>query len=143
MTKIIIGCDHAGYVLKAYLVAKLRENNIDVQDVGTDSSDSVDYPDYAHAVAKAVEKAEADYGILICGTANGMAISANKHQQIRCALCWDTEIGILAKQHNNANVVALPARFITNEKGWDIIQAFMNATFEGGRHLNRVNKIPC
>lgn len=141
--KIVIGCDHAGYELSAYLVGKLKEIRIDVGDFGTYSAESVDYPDYAHLVADAVEKGEADFGILICGTANGMAISANKHQQVRCALCWDTQIAVLAKQHNNANVIALPARFITEEKGWEIVQAFLNATFEGGRHLNRVNKIPC
>jgi ribose 5-phosphate isomerase B len=141
--KIAIGCDHAGYELKDFVKKQLLGGGHIVEDLGTNGSDSVDYPDFGHAVCNGVESAKADFGILICGTANGMAMTANKHKGIRCGLCWLPEIGALTKQHNNANVIALPARFISNEMGWDIIQAYMKADYEGGRHQRRVDKIAC
>jgi len=141
--KIAIACDHAGYELKDYLKDHLRQQNIEVIDYGTNSPDSVDYPDFGHKVCNDVETAAVDFGILICGTANGMAMTANKHKTIRCGLCWAPEIAALTKQHNNANVIAIPARFVSKEEGWKITQAYMNASFEGGRHQKRIDKIPC
>ncbi len=141
--KVVIGCDHAGYELKDHLIEQLRSKGIEVNDHGTNSPDSVDYPDFGHAVCKEVESNDVDFGILICGTANGMTMTANKHAGIRCGLCWEPEIAALTKQHNNANVIALPARFLSLEKGWDIVEAYMNATYEGGRHQRRIDKIAC
>lgn len=141
--KVAIGCDHAGYELKNHVSAKLRGLNITVNDHGTDGTNSVDYPDFGHAVCMEVESGQVDFGILICGTANGMTMTANKHAAIRCGLCWLPEIAKLTKEHNNANVIALPARFINLETGWEIVQAYMNATFEGGRHQRRIDKIAC
>lgn len=141
--KVAIGCDHAGYELKDHLIEQLRSKGIEVNDHGTNGPDSVDYPDFGHAVCKVVESNHVDFGILICGTANGMTMTANKHAGIRCGLCWEPEIAALTKQHNNANVIALPARFLSLEKGWDIVEAYMNATYEGGRHQRRIDKIAC
>lgn len=141
--KIAIGCDHAGYELRAFLLKKLQAAGHEVRDYGTESPESVDYPDFAHPISEAVEAGTVDFGILICGSANGMVMAANKHQGVRCALCWNEEVAALAKQHNNANAIALPSRFISLEDGWRITEAFMNATFEGGRHERRVNKIAC
>lgn len=141
--KIAIGCDHAGYELKDHLIQMLEDQGHEVQNYGTDGPDSVDYPDFGHAVSTAVASGEKDLGILICGSANGMTMTANKHADIRCALCWLPEIAELARQHNNANMIALPARFISLEEGAAITSAFMNASFEGGRHQRRVDKIPC
>lgn len=139
--KIAIACDHAGYELKDYLKDNLQRQNIEVIDYGTNGPESVDYPDFGHKMCNDVEASAVDFGILICGTANGMAMTANKHENIRCGLCWAPEIAALTKQHNNANVIAIPARFVSNEEGWKITQAYMNATFEGGRHQNRIDKI--
>ena len=141
--KVVIGCDHAGYELKDHLIEQLRSKGIEVNDHGTNGPDSVDYPDFGHAVCKEVESNDVDFGILICGTANGMTMTANKHAGIRCGLCWEPEIAALTKQHNNANVIALPARFLSLEKGWDIVEAYINATYEGGRHQRRIDKIAC
>jgi ribose 5-phosphate isomerase B len=141
--KIAIGCDHAGYELKDYLTRALKEMGVEVVNHGTDSPDSVDYPDFGHAVCRDVEAARVDFGILICGTANGMTMTANKHEGIRCGLCWMPEIAALTKQHNNANVIALPARFIDAPTAWKTVKAYMDAEFEGGRHQNRVAKIAC
>ncbi len=141
--KIAIACDHAGYELKDYLKNNLQQQNIEVIDYGTNGPESVDYPDFGHKVCNDVEAAKVDFGILICGTANGMAMTANKHENIRCGLCWSPEIATLTKQHNNANVIAIPARFVNKEEGWMITQAYMDASFEGGRHQNRINKIAC
>ena len=141
--KVAIGCDHAGYELKDHLIEQLRSKGIEVNDHGTNGPDSVDYPDFGHAVCKEVESNDVDFGILICGTANGMTMTANKHAGIRCGLCWEPEIAALTKQHNNANVIALPARFLSLEKGWDIVEAYINATYEGGRHQRRIDKIAC
>lgn len=139
--RIAIGSDHAGFDYKALVSAHL--NQLDLTDFGTYSTDSVDYPDFAHPVALAVEKGEADLGILICGSANGVAMAANKHQGIRAAICWAEELAVLARSHNNANVLCLPARFMSEEEALKVTDAFLNTAFEGGRHANRVTKISC
>lgn len=141
--KISIGCDHAGFPLKEVVTAFAREKGLDLIDRGTYSPDSVDYPDFAHPVASDVESGDADWGVLICGSGNGVAITANKHQGIRCALCWKPELGALAHQHNNANIIALPARFIDGDTAHAILEAYYTAVFEGGRHERRVEKISC
>jgi ribose 5-phosphate isomerase B len=140
---IAIGCDHAGFEYKEGFRKFLESKNIKVKDFGTYTADSVDYPDFAHAVASAVENNEFDLGVLICGSANGVAITANKHQGIRAAICWNEELARLARQHNNANIVCLPARFIEYDLGEKIIDKFLTSSFEGGRHATRVNKISC
>lgn len=141
--KIVLANDHAGYALKAQLLPWLRSNNYELHDLGAFSEESVDYPDFAHKLAEEVEKGDADLGILLCGSGNGVAIAANKHQGIRAALAWQPEIAALARQHNNANVLCLPARFISEDEGKEIVKAFLNAQFEGGRHQRRVDKISC
>ncbi|MDM1049158.1 MULTISPECIES: ribose 5-phosphate isomerase B [Sphingobacterium] len=141
--KIAIGGDHAGFEYKAAIIEFLQELGYTVQDFGTYSTDSVDYPDFAHPVASSVEDQSNDMGILICGSANGVAITANKHQGIRAAICWLEEISALARQHNNANVVCVPARFIDLDLAKRIVKTFLTTDFEGGRHENRVNKIAC
>lgn len=141
--KIAIGCDHAGFELKETLKTYLSGKGIETSDKGAFSIESVDYPDFAHEVAKSIEKKEADLGILICGSGNGISMAANKHQQIRAALCWKKEIAELARQHNDANIVSLPARFISENEAKEIVDTFLNTEFEGGRHANRVNKISC
>lgn len=140
---VAIGSDHAGFDYKEHIKNFLSGHNISFHDFGTLINESVDYPDYAHPVATVVEKNEAAFGILICGSANGVAITANKHQDVRAALCWKTEIAALARQHNNANVICLPARFISIEEAIEMVDIFMKTSFEGGRHENRVNKIAC
>ncbi|MFK8303041.1 ribose 5-phosphate isomerase B [Capnocytophaga stomatis] len=141
--KIAIGNDHAGPAYKKAIVAYLESQNIEVLNFGTDTFDSVDYPDFGHKVAQAVASKNADLGIVICGSGNGISITANKHQQIRCALCWTKEIAALARQHNDANVISIPARFTAIEQAVEIVKTFLNTDFEGGRHSNRVNKISC
>ncbi|HEY4539557.1 MAG TPA: ribose 5-phosphate isomerase B [Faecalibacter sp.] len=141
--KIVIGSDHAGYEYKDKLVAFLTGKGFEIQDVGPFSTDSVDYPDFAHAVAQNVEEGKAEFGILLCGSAQGVTMTANKHQKIRAALCWMTDIAALARQHNNANVLTLPARFIAYEYAEQIVDTFLSTAFEGGRHEARVNKIAC
>ncbi|MBL7774607.1 MAG: ribose 5-phosphate isomerase B, partial [Saprospiraceae bacterium] len=138
--KIAIGCDHAGFPYKDGLVTMLQKQGHMVQDFGTHSPDSVDYPDFAHAVAEAVETQRAEFGILICGSGNGVAMTANKHQGIRCAICWSEEIAALARQHNNANIIALPARFVPEILAQAMVRIFLSTSFEGGRHTTRVNK---
>ena len=140
---IAIGCDHAGFPYKDGLVAMLQSQGHMVLDFGTHSFDSVDYPDFAHAVAEAVEGGQADRGVLLCGSGNGVAITANKHQHIRCALCWTEELAALARQHNNANVIALPARYVPEILAQAMVRIFLNSEFEGGRHGRRVDKIAC
>lgn len=140
---IVIGSDHAGVEYKAALVSFLQELGHTLTDVGPSTTDSVDYPDYAHPVASSVENGDTTLGILICGSANGVAITANKHQKIRAAIAWEEEIAVLARQHNNANIICLPARFIDLDMAKKIVTAFVTTEFEGGRHLNRVNKIAC
>ena len=140
---IAIGCDHAGFSLKNPVIQHLRKKGFDVLDFGTDSDASVDYPDFAHPTAEAVESGKANFGIVICGTGNGVAITANKHQDIRCALCWQEDVAERARSHNDANMLALPARFISEELGLKIVDIFMETAFEGGRHANRVRKMAC
>lgn len=142
MKKIAIACDHAGFDYKE-IIKKHLETHYEVKDFGTFSKDSVDYPDFVHPSANAVESGECDFGILICGSGQGVAITANKHQQIRCALCWMPELAELARKHNNANMIALPARFIASELALNIVDKFLGTDFEGGRHENRVAKISC
>lgn len=139
--QIAIGSDHAGFELKNDVIVYLLDKGYELQDMGPDSADSVDYPDYAHKVANAVTEQQNTLGILICGSGNGVCITANKHHGVRAALCWEPELGALARQHNNANVLCLPARFIPQEKAFAIVDAYLEAAFEGGRHENRVNKI--
>ena len=141
--KIAIGSDHAGFDYKTPIVEFLKELGHEVSDFGPSTADSVDYPDYAHPVASSVEKQENELGILICGSANGVAITANKHQGIRAAIAWQNEIAALARQHNNANVLCIPARFIDLELAKKITNTFITTEFEGGRHATRVNKISC
>jgi ribose 5-phosphate isomerase B len=141
--KIAIGCDHAGFPYKDSIISMLQAQGHMVLDFGTNSFDSVDYPDFAHAVALSIEQGEADKGILLCGSANGVAITANKHQGIRCAICWTEEIAALARQHNDANVIALPARFVPDILAQAMVRIFLNTSFEGGRHERRVGKIAC
>lgn len=139
--KIAVGSDHAGFELKNDLLVHLLENGYELEDMGPDSAESVDYPDYAHKVAQSVSDGENNLGILICGSGNGVCITANKHQGVRAALAWAPELASLARQHNNANVLCLPARFVSEETAFQIVDAYLNAQFEGGRHENRVNKI--
>jgi ribose 5-phosphate isomerase B len=140
---IAIGSDHAGFDFKEQLISFLDGKGLSYKDFGTYSKDSVDYPDYAHPVASAVENGEAAFGILLCGTANGVAITANKHQHIRAALCWGEEIAKLTREHNDANIICIPARFVREGVAERMIQVFMTTEFEGGRHQKRVNKIAC
>jgi ribose 5-phosphate isomerase B len=141
--KISIGNDHAGPEYKKAIISYLTSNGHQVINHGTDTEDSVDYPDFAHPVALDVESGKADLGIVICGSGNGIAMTANKHQGIRAALCWTKEISALARQHNNANVVSIPARFTSIPQAVEIVNTFLNTEFEGGRHSNRVDKISC
>ncbi|MDY3547808.1 ribose 5-phosphate isomerase B [Riemerella anatipestifer] len=140
MKKIAIACDHAGFEYKEFIKKELA-NEYQITDFGTNSADSVDYPDFVHPAASSVENGENEMGILICGSGQGVQLTANKHQGIRCALCWMPELGSLARQHNNCNMVAVPARFISKELALEIIKTFLNTEFEGGRHQNRVSKI--
>lgn len=140
---IAIGADHAGFEYKELLKKHLEKNGHQVKDFGTYNHDSVDYPDFAHPVASAVEKKEFELGVLICGSANGVAITANKRQGIRAAICWTEEIASLARQHNNANIVCIPARFVSSDLAEKITDKFLATPFEGGRHETRVNKISC
>ncbi len=142
MKKIAIAADHAGFEYKEYIKNQLGET-YDITDFGTYSTDSVDYPDFVHPAATSVEKGENIAGILICGSGQGVQLSANKHKDIRCALCWMPELAELSRQHNDCNMVALPARFIAKELALEIVERFLNTEFEGGRHQNRVNKISC
>lgn len=143
MKKIIIGSDHAGFEMKEHLVVFLKEQGFDVMDKGTYSAESTDYPDYAHAVAREVENNSDTTGILLCGSANGVAITANKHAGIRAALCWNAEVASLARQHNNANIICIPARFVNNAEAEKMTNLFLETAFEGGRHQKRVEKISC
>lgn len=143
MPKIAIGADHAGFELKEKVTEYLKRSGFEYKDYGTYSSESADYPDFAHPVALAVENKESDLGILICGSGNGVAITANKHQGIRAAICWLEDLASLARQHNDANVLCLPARYISSDLAMKIIDKFLNSSFEGGRHERRVKKIAC
>jgi ribose 5-phosphate isomerase B len=141
--KIAIGADHAGFEAKSKVINFLNDKQIYFKDFGTYSNDSVDYPDFAHPVAMAVEKKDFDLGILICGSGQGVNITANKHQGIRSALCWNKEIATLSRQHNDANILAIPGRFLNDNDLIEIVNAFLDTDFEGGRHANRTAKISC
>jgi len=141
--KVILGGDHAGFDYKKEIIDFLNQLGVQTSDVGPYSCDSVDYPDFAHPLATAVENKEYDFGILICGSGNGVAMAANKHQGIRAALCWQSDLAQLSRQHNDANVLCLPARFISLELAKECVKAFIETPFEGGRHQNRVSKISC
>ena len=138
--KIAIACDHAGFEYKEKLVEYLRSKGNEVKDFGTNSPESMDYPDTVHPLAVAVENGEFEKGIVLCGSGNGVSITANKHQGIRCALCWNVEIAWLARLHNDANVCAIPARFIAYEEAEEIVARFLSTEFEGGRHQRRVEE---
>jgi len=138
---VSIGSDHAGFELKSKVIEKLNEMGIELIDRGTYSEESTDYPEFAHSVARDVSEGACSKGIVICGSANGVAMSANKHAKIRCAICWEKELAKLARAHNDANMLALPARFIDSKTAMEIIDAFFDVSFEGGRHQRRVSKI--
>ncbi len=142
MKKIGFACDHAGYQLKNTLIAYVQKMGFETADFGTFSEDSCDYADFAHPLADGVESKDCFIGVSICGSGNGINMTVNKHQGIRSALCWTEEISKLARLHNNANICSMPARFISEETAHKILDAFLNTEFEGGRHVNRINKIP-
>ncbi len=139
--KISIGNDHAGTGYKQMIQEKLKTMGHTVTNYGTDSEESVDYPDFVHPVAEDVENGKADLGVIICGSGNGANMTANKHQGVRSALCWNVEIAKLAREHNNANILSIPARFVSKELAVEMLEAFLNTEFEGGRHQRRVDKI--
>lgn len=139
--KLVIGSDHAGFALKKRIKEFLNKKGLEFKDKGTFSDASVDYPDFAHPVAKEIENGNADIGVLICGSGNGVSMTANKYQNVRAALCWSEEVALFARQHNNANIISLPARFISEDLAEKIVDAFLSANFEGGRHEARVRKI--
>lgn len=141
--KIAIGNDHAGTDYKNAIVAHLEHKGYEILNYGTDSNDSVDYPDFVHPVADAVASGEARFGIIICGSGNGVAMTANKHQKIRAALCWTKEIAELAREHNDANVISIPARYTSEPQAVAMVDTFLSTNFEGGRHQRRVDKIAC
>lgn len=140
---IAIGADHAGYEYKEHLRQALSQQGHHVLDHGPQSDDSVDYPDFVHPTAEAVAQGRADLGIVVCGSGNGVAITANKHTDIRCALCWQVDLARLARQHNNANMIAIPARFVAVQLAQQMVDTFIHTDFEGGRHQRRVDKIAC
>lgn len=139
--KIAIGADHAGFEYKEKISTWLNQNGFEILDMGTNSKDSVDYPDFIHPVADSIENGSADQGIIICGSGNGVAMTANKHKGIRAAIAWNEELSSLARQHNDANVIAIPARFISDDLALSIVKTFLTTDFEGGRHERRVRKI--
>lgn len=141
--KISIGNDHAGTEYKFEIISYLEKEGYIVINHGTDSEESVDYPDFVHPVAKDVSEGKAIFGIIICGSGNGANMTANKHQEVRSALCWNKEIAELARQHNDANILSIPARYTSKQQAVEMVKTFLNTPFEGGRHLNRVNKIAC
>jgi len=141
--RLAVGGDHAGFEYKTKLLLELSEQGHTVKDFGPYSDDPVDYPDFVHPVAEAVERGDYELAIMICGSANGVAMTANKHQKIRAAICWNNDLAALARQHNNANVICLPGRFISYETASELVKTFLTSEFEGGRHDRRVNKINC
>lgn len=140
---VAIGSDHAGFEYKEEVISYLESKGVQIKDFGTHSTDSVDYPDFAHPVASAVEDRTHAFGILICGSGNGVAITANKHQHIRAAICWGDELARLARSHNDANILCIPARFVDKATAKEMVDLFMETAFEGGRHQSRVKKIAC
>ncbi|MBR5911317.1 MAG: ribose 5-phosphate isomerase B [Bacteroidales bacterium] len=142
MNQIIpIASDHGGFEMKEYLIEQLKKWGYEVKDYGTHSTESVDYPDMIHPLATAIENGEYPLGIILCGSGNGAQMTANHHHGVRAALCWNVELAELARRHNDANILALPGRFIDNETAWDMVQVFLNTPFDGGRHTQRVEKI--
>jgi ribose 5-phosphate isomerase B len=141
--KISIGNDHAGPEYKKAIVEMLQSKGYEVTNYGIDSNESVDYPDFGHPVANDIQNSKADFGIVICGSGNGIAMTVNKHPGVRAALCWNKEIATLARQHNDANIISIPARFTSIHQAVAMVDTFLNTVFEGGRHANRVNKIDC
>ena len=141
--KIAIGNDHAGTEYKLAVIGLLKSMKIEVQNYGTDGTDSVDYPDFVHPVANDVENGDVDFGIIICGSGNGASMTANKHQKVRCALCWNKEIVSLAREHNDANILSLPARYISLPQALEMVKTFLETQFQGGRHERRIEKIAC
>lgn len=141
VNKVIIGSDHAGFEYKEILKKYLSDNNIEFFDAGTHSEASCDYPDIAHALAEKVNDNLYSFGILLCGSANGVAIVANKHHKVRAAICWNNATAMLARQHNNANIICIPARFVTIDEAMEMTKLFLSTEFEGGRHQNRIDKI--
>lgn len=139
--KIAIGNDHAGTQYKFEIVSFLKSKGYDVKNYGTDSNDSADYPDFVHPVAQDVSRESVDYGILLCGTANGVSMTANKYTSVRAGLCWNKTIALLTRQHNNANIICIPARFTTIKEAVEMVDIFLNTAFDGGRHQNRIDKI--
>ncbi|MCQ2343535.1 MAG: ribose 5-phosphate isomerase B [Paludibacteraceae bacterium] len=139
--RIGIASDHAGFELKAVVKEYLEKQGAKVEDFGTNSAESCDYPDFAHPLASAVERGECEFGVAICGSANGISMTVNKHQGCRAAICWKTELAALARQHNNANVLSLPARFIEENEALEVVKTFFSTDFEGGRHQRRIDKI--
>ena len=140
--KLALCSDHAGFELKSIIEGYLQANNIEYHDFGTSSAESCDYPDFAHPAALAVENGECDLGIAMCGSGNGIAMTLNKHQGIRAAICWNKDLAALARQHNNANILVLPARFIDPATALNLVDTFLQTPFEGGRHQRRIDKIP-
>lgn len=138
-----LASDHAGFAIKRYIISVFDEQGIKYIDFGTYSEDSVDYPDFAHKLGQAIDNKDCDFGIAVCGTGNGINMALNKHKFVRSALCWNTEIARFSRLHNNANVLTLPGRVISQEEAYDMIVTFFNTDFEGGRHQNRIDKIPC
>jgi ribose 5-phosphate isomerase B len=143
ITHIAIGADHAGFAYKEAIKAHLAEKGVTAEDFGTHGEDSVDYPDFVHPVADSIEGGKHDFGIVICGSANGVCMTVNKHQGIRGAIAWEKDLAALARQHNNANILCLPARFISLDQAKELVDTFLSTEFEGGRHERRVNKIAC
>lgn len=141
--KIAIGCDHAGYEYKDTVIRVLKKEGAEVIDKGTYSSESVDYPDFVHPVASLVDSGEVSIGILLCGSGNGVSITANKYRNVRSALCWKDEIASLARRHNDANILSIPARFVSAKLARQMVRTFLNTSFEGGRHARRVGKMNC
>ncbi|ROR98004.1 ribose 5-phosphate isomerase B [Sinobacterium caligoides] len=141
--KIALGGDHAGFEYKKVIIELLDSQGIESEDFGPFSSESCDYPDFVHPVAEAIEIGKFNLGIIICGSGNGVAMTVNKHQNIRCALAWEPELAALARAHNDANIISIPARYVSLEKAKQIVSVFLSTEFEGGRHQNRVSKIPC
>ncbi|NQU85320.1 MAG: ribose 5-phosphate isomerase B [Mariniphaga sp.] len=139
---IALASDHAGFDKKEVIKKYLNSKKIQYKDFGCFSAEDVDYPDFAHKIAEAIDKGEFETGITFCGSGQGISITANKHQNVRSALCWNAEIAKLSKEHNNANICAIPGRYVTNEEAIAIVKAYLSASFEGGRHLRRIKKIP-
>ena len=138
-----LASDHAGYSIKQYIISLFEEQGVKYIDYGTYSTESTDYPDYGHKLGTAIDNGECDFGVAVCGTGNGINMTLNKHKKVRSALCWNVEITQLARAHNNANVLALPGRVISPEEASQMVEAFFNTPFEGGRHQSRIDKIPC